>query len=274
MTAQFHAMKKNRNIISISFMNACPYKRHYHSTLSIWLSVDPMSDKYPGLSPYTYCANNPVRLVDPDGRAWVNPKEDEEKYTILRAAAVTARDKYDKGTEEYNLIQEGIDGLDFMKQDTKNKYTFDELYKDSWDLEKNDNAGYVSIEGCGTPSKTFHICYLHDEKGVGFTTLEQGEAWHEVTHLSRALKKLCMGDYMSWKTGEEHGWAIPETPAYRIRTNKHLGVLPSDIQEEEFKAYKSQLLVYPSSMPIPYNCISGKISTDEQIKAYVEGHYK
>ena len=42
--------------------------RHYHPTLSIWLSVDPMSDKYPGVSPYTYCGNNPVRLVDPDGR--------------------------------------------------------------------------------------------------------------------------------------------------------------------------------------------------------------
>ena len=27
-----------------------------------------MSDKYPGVSPYTYCANNPVKLVDPDGR--------------------------------------------------------------------------------------------------------------------------------------------------------------------------------------------------------------
>ena len=42
--------------------------RHYHPALSIWLSVDPMSDKYPGVSPYTYCGNNPVRLVDKDGR--------------------------------------------------------------------------------------------------------------------------------------------------------------------------------------------------------------
>ena len=41
--------------------------RYYNSDLSIWLSVDPMADKYPSMSPYTYCANNPVRLVDPDG---------------------------------------------------------------------------------------------------------------------------------------------------------------------------------------------------------------
>ena len=41
--------------------------RYYNSDLSIWLSVDPMSDKYPSLSPYVYCANNPVKLVDPNG---------------------------------------------------------------------------------------------------------------------------------------------------------------------------------------------------------------
>ena len=41
--------------------------RYYSSDLSIWLSVDPMSDKYPSLSPYTYCANNPIKLVDPNG---------------------------------------------------------------------------------------------------------------------------------------------------------------------------------------------------------------
>ena len=41
--------------------------RYYSSDLSVWLSVDPMSDKYASLSPYTYCADNPVRLVDPNG---------------------------------------------------------------------------------------------------------------------------------------------------------------------------------------------------------------
>ena len=44
--------------------------RYYSSDLSIWLSVDPMSAKYPSLSPYVYCANNPVKLVDPNGEDW------------------------------------------------------------------------------------------------------------------------------------------------------------------------------------------------------------
>ena len=39
-----------------------------HELMTMWLSVDPMSDKYPGISPYAYCAWNPVKLVDPDGR--------------------------------------------------------------------------------------------------------------------------------------------------------------------------------------------------------------
>ena len=41
--------------------------RYYNSDYSIWLSVDPMADKYPSMSPYNYCAWNPMKLVDPDG---------------------------------------------------------------------------------------------------------------------------------------------------------------------------------------------------------------
>jgi len=51
--------------------------RYYTDRLSIWLSVDPLADKYPHLSPYAYCADNPVMRIDPDGRA------DTESYTDL-----------------------------------------------------------------------------------------------------------------------------------------------------------------------------------------------
>ena len=58
--------------------------RYYSSDLSVWLSVDPMSDKYPSLSPYTYCANNPVKLVDPNGaEVWIPEVTDNGDIRLL-----------------------------------------------------------------------------------------------------------------------------------------------------------------------------------------------
>ena len=34
---------------------------------TMWLSVDPMADKYPNISPYAYCAWNPIMAIDPSG---------------------------------------------------------------------------------------------------------------------------------------------------------------------------------------------------------------
>ena len=45
-----------------------------HELMAMWLSVDPMANKYPSLSPYNYCAWNPVKLVDPDGRQLWKPE--------------------------------------------------------------------------------------------------------------------------------------------------------------------------------------------------------
>ncbi len=44
--------------------------RYYNPRSSVWLSVDPLAEKYPNISPYVYCLDNPVKYVDPDGR-WV-----------------------------------------------------------------------------------------------------------------------------------------------------------------------------------------------------------
>jgi len=57
------------------------YDFGYSDILTGWLSVDPMADKYPSLSPYAYCGWNPIRLVDPDG---------EEIIAALVGAAIKA----------------------------------------------------------------------------------------------------------------------------------------------------------------------------------------
>ena len=42
--------------------------RYYNPATALWLGVDPLTSKYPGVSPYVYCVGNPVKYVDPDGR--------------------------------------------------------------------------------------------------------------------------------------------------------------------------------------------------------------
>ena len=43
--------------------------RYYASPLYNWTSVDPLADQSPQISPYAYCNWNPIKFVDPDGKA-------------------------------------------------------------------------------------------------------------------------------------------------------------------------------------------------------------
>ena len=46
--------------------------RYYDPRTSVWLSVDPLAEMYPNIGSYVYCADNPVKYVDPDGRKFTN----------------------------------------------------------------------------------------------------------------------------------------------------------------------------------------------------------
>lgn len=51
------------------------HARQYDSVLGRFTSVDPLAEKYYNISPYAYCANNPIKNIDPDGKDWFNHKE-------------------------------------------------------------------------------------------------------------------------------------------------------------------------------------------------------
>ncbi len=77
----------------------------HNSELSLWLSVDPLSDKYPGVSPYVYCANNPVVMVDVDGREGI----------------VVSGGEYDGSRYKYNFIEPAIKRLKELKSAGKDE---------------------------------------------------------------------------------------------------------------------------------------------------------
>lgn len=43
--------------------------RQYNPVTARWDRMDPLAEKYYSVSPYVYCLNNPIRLIDPDGKA-------------------------------------------------------------------------------------------------------------------------------------------------------------------------------------------------------------
>ncbi|MBP3717626.1 MAG: hypothetical protein J6I79_09045 [Paludibacteraceae bacterium] len=53
---------------------------------TLWYGVDILWEKHPEYSPFIYCAGNPVKLIDPDGREVVADKQSQKniRYTLSK----------------------------------------------------------------------------------------------------------------------------------------------------------------------------------------------
>lgn len=78
--------------------------RYYDPRISIWLSPDPLAEKYPGLSPYCFTNNNPLNYVDITGE---EPTEEE----AARMSAFVYGDIHVQLTGGWSKSNKNIDGL-------------------------------------------------------------------------------------------------------------------------------------------------------------------
>jgi len=77
--------------------DASPYidygARTYSPALRGWLSPDPLADKYFDLSPYAFCADDPVNVVDPDGKEGIKTVDANGNVVITSNVVVLLKDK-------------------------------------------------------------------------------------------------------------------------------------------------------------------------------------
>ncbi|MGS4345192.1 RHS repeat-associated core domain-containing protein [Myroides odoratus] len=59
--------------------------RYYDPGTSIFLSVDPLAEKYPNFNPYVYTFNDPINHIDPDGRDGVRVIDSKNKTITIKA---------------------------------------------------------------------------------------------------------------------------------------------------------------------------------------------
>ena len=65
---RYNSKEEQSSLYPASFRNAVGHidygARQYDPILGRWFALDPLSEKYYGISPYAFCAGNPVRYVD------------------------------------------------------------------------------------------------------------------------------------------------------------------------------------------------------------------
>ena len=82
--------------------------RYYWSEGGFFLTTDPLSSKYPNVSSYCYTLNNPIRLIDPDGREVVDPDRPFGKPNYEQSSPQTpqgTRQGLQQGTQEKSFFQ-------------------------------------------------------------------------------------------------------------------------------------------------------------------------
>ena len=117
--------------------------RYYEPTLALWYGVDALTEKYPSMGGYVYCAGNPVKLVDPDGNDWV----ESENGNIYWNDKATSQETASKG-ETYlgKNVLVGTHNRDENGNEPINSATFD-LYSES-----NKEGVSATIKGNTIPS--------------------------------------------------------------------------------------------------------------------------
>ncbi len=111
--------------------------RLFDSRLGSWLSLDPIMECYPQLSPYSYCAGNPIYYIDHAGKKILIHYIDDQGKSVY----------YEYGSKQTlpnnDFVKETVKALDYVSQKRESRRQIKRAMKENEELrivqiDKND----------------------------------------------------------------------------------------------------------------------------------------
>lgn len=187
--------------------------RNYDPALGRWMNIDPLAEKSRRWSPFTYCADNPMRFIDPDGMRWIEGQDGKKvTYTVnsngtlnwsKNATADTQRIGNAMAKSEEGLKQ--LNALKDSKVATSLKIEKTEMPKGKWgnSSTKFDSKGNatkseitvyeanlkqfmtdVNVSGCTETSNLQTKEYIIAAQRNDLDSMIAADAGHEAVHSS------------------------------------------------------------------------------------------
>jgi len=164
--------------------------RYYDAGLSVWLSVDPMADKYPSLSPYQYCALNPIIIIDPRGDTIRLAAGQREEFINAYNNAIDALISTPRGLELYNNLQNseqvfivrewqtGDDYENFFRSNNNGGTIVWNLTGGQIPLQRDLRSSISSLQYSGLFGLIHEMAHAEDHHFGRLTTLLSNTSWN------------------------------------------------------------------------------------------------
>ncbi len=194
--------------------------RYYDPKVSLWLSVDPLEEKYPYISPYAYAFNNPVKFIDPTGMEGDEPvisnADPGKSYGIMLVFPKNLTDKNDpNGALRQDFSAAEKQGLPIMQVENIKEFAqgLDKLAKDkinvsAFIIENHGGPTYTGIGNqkfYGTKPDFSSLKKGLSGKNVFFSSCNFTEDWEKHGSSTGMLMKFANQTNSAYVFSSDHG---------------------------------------------------------------------
>ncbi len=196
--------------------------RLYSPVIRRWVTPDPKSEDYYGISPYAYCAGDPVNFVDPDGRDWYS----YEKPIKNEDGTVRTETQYawTAATSQEELDKLGVIGGVYRGEAVIvfNGYEDESLDKNGYLTKIDGNPADVTIYGINGPNdiKTYMGLSVSSNPNI-YPKVAQGEYMLQQSQMSTSVYAGPSFTYrMRTLVNSKNAYLIPPEGGYNINTHE------------------------------------------------------